>query len=138
MKMTPLIIVASLAAPVEAYCAQSFRCKTLDAVEATESGRFDRTGTTAFLQKTFASVVADTRSGAIKLQDLETQDWIIEQTKVDGDWDFVATSAKSTPGRRVAMDTFRLRVPTVGAKSASFVLTYNGFVFISGTCEPLY
>jgi len=88
--------------------------------------------------------VINTRSGAVKIGDGDARDWVIEQTKVGGRWDFVANSTyplvqklndAALPGAkkiRVASDQVRLRVGRL------FVYVYNGFLFLSGTCQEIY
>ena len=40
----------------------------------------------------YKSLVIDTRTGAVRIGDGNARDWVIEQTKADGNWDFVANS----------------------------------------------
>jgi hypothetical protein len=90
--------------------------------------------------------VINTRSGAVKIGDGDARDWVIEQTKVGGRWDFVANSTyplvqklndAALPGAkkiRVASDQVRLRVGR-GEKTL-FVYVYNGFVIGIGAPSP--
>jgi hypothetical protein len=91
-----------------AVAAQTFKCMTADAVRS-DKGRFVRDNVTQWWSVNgYKTIVVDTRSGAIKLGDGPVSDWVIQQNKVDGDWDFVASSADARI-TRVAADLFRLR-----------------------------
>jgi hypothetical protein len=120
-----------------ANAAQTFQCTTRDVVTV-ENGAFVRNSTARQFGDTYKTIVVDTRSGAIKFGVLETKDWIILQAKVDGDWDFVATSA-DTRNVRVIADTIRLRVPRGGdSEPVQFLYIYGGSWMLTGTCEALY
>jgi hypothetical protein len=87
-------------------------------------------------ENAYKSFIVDTRSGAMKFGDGQVIDWFVEQTKVDGNWDFVASSS-DTRGRRVAADRIQLRVSR-DKEPVQFILVVNGFAIYTGTCEEVY
>ncbi|NOJ41384.1 hypothetical protein [Bradyrhizobium australiense] len=108
-----------------------------DAVRS-DQGRFIRDNVSKWWwENAYKTIIVDTRSGSIKLGDAAVTDWFIQQKKVDGDWDFVASSA-DTRVDRVAADHFRLRVPREKSEPIEFVFVMNGFSIYTGTCDALY
>jgi hypothetical protein len=144
MKFVIFSTLTALLASSHAFAAQTYRCTTLDVAKINDDGMVERAvgHERDFWLGAYKSLVIDTKSGAVKIGDGDARDWVIEQTKVDGDWDFVANStlpaiqrlndARSGEKIRVASDQVRLRVGRL------FVYVYNGFLFLSGTCQEIY
>ena len=138
MKLATLVALIALVGGAEANAAQTFKCKTLDGIKVGDGGTFEKLtdNEQRFWFGAYKALVIDTLSGAVKIGDGQTRNWVIEQTKVDGDWDFVANSAKPIEPLRIAADTVRLRVGR--GEPVTFVYVYNGFMFFTGTCEDIY
>src|SRR4051795_13536627 len=106
MKIATFIAFVALMASAEADGGQTFACKTLDGIKVGDGGTFEKLPDNEF--GAYKTLVIDTLYGAVKIGEGQTRKWVIEQTKVDGDWDFVAKSAIPNETPREAVDTVRL------------------------------
>jgi hypothetical protein len=87
---------AALVCGDQAFAAQTYRCWTLPKSVMTAWLSALRGNDREFwLRSGYKSFVIDARSGAVKVGDLDARDWVIEQTKVDGAWDFVAKASRA-------------------------------------------